>query len=217
MECGAKKRDGTPCKAAAMQNGRCRIHGGKSLSGVASPTFKTGRYSQHLPQELLTAYERSQSDPELLAVREDISLLDSLLISNLTRLETGESGKAWQTLIRLINQIDKAFANENYGEVMINVRMLRELADNRMEQFAVEEEIRSKLEQRRRLVESERDRLIKGKMVIEGDRAVVLISALLDSVKRNVTDRDTLSAIQSDFIRLTQGQDQPRASIGGGG
>ena len=28
--CGAKTRVGTPCKAPAMKNGRCRMHGGKS-------------------------------------------------------------------------------------------------------------------------------------------------------------------------------------------
>ncbi|MEN8250139.1 MAG: HGGxSTG domain-containing protein, partial [Bacteroidota bacterium] len=28
--CGAKTRSGKPCKAPAMANGRCRMHGGKS-------------------------------------------------------------------------------------------------------------------------------------------------------------------------------------------
>src|ERR1019366_8858276 len=29
-------------------NGRCRLHGGKSLGGIASPRFKHGRYSKHV-------------------------------------------------------------------------------------------------------------------------------------------------------------------------
>jgi hypothetical protein len=28
--CGAKTRQGTPCRQPAMLNGRCRLHGGKS-------------------------------------------------------------------------------------------------------------------------------------------------------------------------------------------
>jgi hypothetical protein len=28
--CGARTRQGTPCRAPAMANGRCRMHGGKS-------------------------------------------------------------------------------------------------------------------------------------------------------------------------------------------
>ena len=29
--CGARTRKGTPCRSPAMANGRCRMHGGKSL------------------------------------------------------------------------------------------------------------------------------------------------------------------------------------------
>ena len=38
-DCGAKTRAGGSCRQPAMKNGRCRLHGGKSLSGVAH-----GRY-----------------------------------------------------------------------------------------------------------------------------------------------------------------------------
>ncbi len=31
--CGAKTRQGTPCKGPAMKNGRCRMHGGTSPGG----------------------------------------------------------------------------------------------------------------------------------------------------------------------------------------
>ena len=34
--CGAKTRKGTPCQAPAMENGRCRLHGGKS-TGPKTP------------------------------------------------------------------------------------------------------------------------------------------------------------------------------------
>jgi hypothetical protein len=45
--CGAKTRSGAPCKNAPIgDTGRCRMHGGKSLAGVASPRYKHGRYSK---------------------------------------------------------------------------------------------------------------------------------------------------------------------------
>ncbi len=51
--CGAKTRSGTPCKAPAMANGRCRMHGGKStgprtaegLERSRNANFKHGPYS----------------------------------------------------------------------------------------------------------------------------------------------------------------------------
>ena len=57
--CGAKTRRGTPCKAPAMANGRCRMHGGKS-TGPRTPeglersrkaNLKHGLYSAELLEE----------------------------------------------------------------------------------------------------------------------------------------------------------------------
>lgn len=52
--CGAKTRKGHPCKAPAMRNGRCRMHGGKStgpktpegIERVRAAHLKHGKYSQ---------------------------------------------------------------------------------------------------------------------------------------------------------------------------
>ena len=51
--CGAKTRNGTPCKSAAMPNGRCRMHGGMStgaktaegIERIRAARTKHGRYS----------------------------------------------------------------------------------------------------------------------------------------------------------------------------
>lgn len=51
--CGAKTRQGTSCRAPAMANGRCRMHGGKSTgprtaAGLArsrKAKYKHGHYS----------------------------------------------------------------------------------------------------------------------------------------------------------------------------
>jgi hypothetical protein len=55
--CGARTRSGAPCKNATIgQTGRCRMHGGKSLGGIASPRYKHGRYSKYLIARLAGAY-----------------------------------------------------------------------------------------------------------------------------------------------------------------
>ena len=51
--CGARTRLGVPCRAPAMANGRCRMHGGKStgprtpqgLEALQKAHLKHGRYS----------------------------------------------------------------------------------------------------------------------------------------------------------------------------
>lgn len=44
--CGAKTRVGGLCRQPAMKNGRCRLHGGKSLSGAAHGRYKHGFYTK---------------------------------------------------------------------------------------------------------------------------------------------------------------------------
>lgn len=61
-QCGAKTRAGGACKAPAMGNGRCRVHGGKSTgpknqSGNTN-AVKHGFYSDALLPEERLLYER---------------------------------------------------------------------------------------------------------------------------------------------------------------
>jgi hypothetical protein len=44
--CGAMTRLGATCLSPAMRNGRCRMHGGKSLSGTLHGRFRHGDYTQ---------------------------------------------------------------------------------------------------------------------------------------------------------------------------
>jgi hypothetical protein len=47
QHCGAKTRNGTPCKSPKVKGRtRCRMHGGSSPRGAKSPQFQHGFYSQ---------------------------------------------------------------------------------------------------------------------------------------------------------------------------
>lgn len=49
--CGARTKSGNPCQNLPMKNGRCRMHGGLSLKGIASKRFKHGKYSKYFHRE----------------------------------------------------------------------------------------------------------------------------------------------------------------------
>ena len=49
--CGARTRAGTPCMAPAMRNGRCRMHGGASLSGRAHGRYKHGEFTKEAQEQ----------------------------------------------------------------------------------------------------------------------------------------------------------------------
>ena len=72
--CGAKTRSGTPCKAPAMANGRCRMHGGKS-TGPRTPkglersrkaNLKHGLYSAEVIEECKLMRQLLRSSRETL-------------------------------------------------------------------------------------------------------------------------------------------------------
>ena len=44
--CGARTRNGTPCRSPAMANGRCRMHGGPS-SGAPLGNANARRHGQY--------------------------------------------------------------------------------------------------------------------------------------------------------------------------
>ncbi len=82
-KCTAKsKRNGKQCQGLAMPNGKCRVHGGKSLSGADSPNFKHGKFSKVLNGlNLAQDYEDALSNDRLHHCRNEIALMDSLLSS----------------------------------------------------------------------------------------------------------------------------------------
>lgn len=49
--CGAKTRSGEPCKNGAMDNGRCRMHGGKAPKTNQNAVKPGSLYSKHLTNE----------------------------------------------------------------------------------------------------------------------------------------------------------------------
>ena len=61
-KCGAKTRNGSPCRQPAMKNGRCRLHGGKStgpktqegLERSRKANWKHGFYSAEAKEERRT-------------------------------------------------------------------------------------------------------------------------------------------------------------------
>lgn len=202
--CGAKKRDGTPCQKSPMNGAtRCRLHGGASPKGIASPHYKGKDRSKYLPKGMLAAYEDMVANPELLSVRADVALIDALIASKLPKLEDGESAQHWEMAIKLISKARVAYKSEQYGLLEECLHELEALADDRRLFYATEQEIGSQLDLRRRLVDTENKILYNKEKALTAEQAMLLVGALLESVRRNVKDANALNAIQSDFWQLT--------------
>jgi len=197
--CGAKTRSGAPCRQKPMANGRCRMHGGKNPSGVAHPSFKHGRYSKDIPQRLMARFEASLNDPDRLVLDREIALTDARLGELLSMLGTGESGWRWRQIVSHWREYRGA---RRRGDVQGMTEAL-EAVDGLIDGAALEQdawaEIHALIQARRRLVESERRRILEAQEYLSIDEAMTVVTAIARSVDRHVIDRATKEAIAADL------------------
>jgi len=163
------KRSGERCRKHSSKGlNVCSMHGGKSLRGVDSPRFKTGRHSRYLPANMVEKYEQALADEELMRLNDEIALVDALLQNQLEYLnQEGEEPVAWAQVMGLV-------------------------------------------EQRRKLVDTERKRLLDEDQVITIERLMILVAAVADIVQRNVASREERAAVANELRLLVSGADGPR-------
>jgi hypothetical protein len=192
----------------AMANGRCRIHGGKSLSGIASPSFKNGRHSKYLPARLAGRYAEAVSDPDLLALRDDIGLLDTRIGQVVGALDTGESQESWSALFSLWSQLDQEMQTlldegETPESMERTVSALGETIKRGLSEGYVWSEIRGLLKERASLVSTEQKRLVDMQQYVTTEQAMTFVGAVMASVRRHVSDTSALSSIAADITRFS--------------
>lgn len=211
--CGAKTRNGGTCRNKPVRGRtRCRMHGGASLVGIAHPSFTTGKHSKYLPMRLQEAYAAAMADPDLLGLRSEIALLDARLLDLLGRVDSGESGQLWDSMrdswlgftaaARALSaetdprKREVLRAKQNEAAAAIEGLVEQGTADS-----AAWAEALAVVEQRRRLVETERKMMHDMQQTITSERAMALMSVVLVQLKEAVerhADERTGRSILSD-------------------
>lgn len=188
MQCHAKsKRSGKQCKRSAVPGmSVCRNHGGMTPVGAASPHFKHGRYSKHLPANLIQQYNDSRKDPDLLALRDDISLIDVRLGELVKQIPTGGASHSWVELQYKWKQMLEAQRNGNTDAARQLLGQIGTVIDEGAHETGIWEDIKDTLESRRRLTASEAKRLTDMQQVITSERAMALVFAVIDIVRTSI-------------------------------
>ena len=162
-----------------MPNGRCDMHGGKAVSGVASGTFVHGRRSRYsVAAHLTEAHARHLVDPDYLRLVDEIALVGVQIEQALTELTEAEQAP---------EPLGKE-AHDEWRRRKIRARdYLLELIDTR-----------------RRLAETEAKTIKTGHDVLTGEQIALFSRAVLEAVRRHVPERDRLEAIQRDVFSILQ-------------
>jgi hypothetical protein len=180
----------------------CYHHGGASPSGLASPHFRTGRWSKALPARLRERYQEAVDDPDLLVLSHEIGAVDARLAELFAKLDSSESGDAWREANDLYLAARAAIRSGDANGLQAALDALGAVIRRGQGDYAAWDAIAEALDLRRRLVESERKRLVQLSQMITTEQAMVLMTAVVSLVKEHVEDRQALAAISEGIRRL---------------
>ena len=106
--CTAKaKGSHEQCKNYVVRGrSKCRLHGGATPRGIASPHFKHGRYSQDLPTQISTSLEEGCLPLNFLQLTDEISLCDNRLQELTEQLgfaAKDDYTRVWQEIMSVVD------------------------------------------------------------------------------------------------------------------
>jgi hypothetical protein len=181
----------------------CQVHGGVTPRGPSSPHWIDGRHSRILPKRLLETYRASLTDPDRLALEDDLALIDARINDVLRRVDSGESGKVWTHAREAYRALEAALRTGNDEEVRTRTLALGGLLRQGQGDWMAWSEVMGLIERRRKVVEAERKRLIAAQQMISTEQALAMMGLLVDVVRRHVRDETALRAITQEYARLT--------------
>jgi hypothetical protein len=204
MQCTARsKRSGEQCKRHAVPGRNvCAMHGGKTPGGIASPHFKSGRYSKHLPERLMERYQQALHDDDLLNLRHEVALVDTRIAELLEQVERGDLGGCWLELKEHFDTLTLATQKQDLGAGRVAFEQIGSLITGGANDYQVWTQISAMLEQRRKLVDTERRRLVDMQQMITSEQAMTLVGALIGIIREEVTDRHVLASLQTRITGL---------------
>jgi hypothetical protein len=203
-DCGAKTKRNGPCKQPAMPNGKCWLHGGKSPRGLAHPRTTHGRYSKDLPTRLAGRFEDALNDPQLGMLQSELALLDTRIGEMITGLDTEQYGSLWGEVAQARNNIKRAMETGKGRTLEDAYNHLDSIVESAQSDIETWDKIFELIEQRRKLVDSERKRQMDLQQVITTEQSMLLVTTLIRAVTEHVTDKRQLAAISNEIRTVIQ-------------
>ena len=188
-----------------MANGRCRMHGGKSPVGIASPSFKHGRYSRALgvAAPVLESYLEQRAAGETSSLADEMALLRARANELLQNLEHRESGELWKSVGKAFGALTGAMAQKDRETVSAQLSTLRELIEQGANPYSIWREVTSHLGLIGKLARTELQRETRQQETMTAREAAVFKSIvetnLKEALERNC-DPELARRVLTDFV-----------------
>jgi hypothetical protein len=214
--CGAQLRGkpGRYCQHSPTPgSNRCKLHGGYShAGGPGHPrASKGGYYSKLLPAGLRKTYDKVLADPETLNAAEEVALLRTRIGQLVSRLQTGETGSVWGDLQAAFSELNSIARSREpdparFAEALNH---LGEVINRGADVEQVWAELYDVVDQKTTVAAREHKRMVDLQAYITSERALALITAIMHSVVRNVSDLQARTRISHDVRALiTRGEQE---------
>lgn len=203
--CGARLRGkpGKFCQRYPVEGrNRCRLHGGASLLGPASPAYRTGRYSKLLPEGLRKSYDRALQDEDALSVANEVHLIQARIDQLVERLHGQDSSRMWRELSEAWTEFKAANRTKDLGMMAHAGAKIDGILSKCSHEEQQWSELVKMVREKSDIAAKEWRRIVDMQQIITLDKGMVLVNTLSDLVLRHVKDRATRAAIADEINRV---------------
>lgn len=186
------------------------MHGGLTPTGIASPHFKSGKYSRVLPAGLKERYEQAISDEELVSLRDELGMMDVRLAELAQRLQGGEAGQLWGDLRAAEAAFTRAMEAGDTGNAGQAMKRISELIRRGGPAEGQWEELLDLIQKKARVAQAEWKRLSDLQQVLTAEQAQAMLAHIQYVILEHVKDVPTLQALSRAFRDLSAGRAPPR-------
>lgn len=183
------------------------MHGGKSSHaiGPANKSYKTGRHSKFLPAKMAELYEEALANPDLIEMNDHIALLEARIQSILEGLDEGEPNPKWSDIKEVWAEVETAVLSDDINTRIAAMERMHTILDAGDKWDRTWIDVGGTMEQLRKMTDTEVKRKKDLNQMIPIERVTILMGAVGDAVKRNVTDPDQIAAVYRELAMLYGG------------
>lgn len=209
-QCVATNSKGEPCRHWAIAGTTvCKFHGGSAAiinSGVASSRYTNGRRSKW-PKSLLAKVNDMENDTQLLAMSDEIRLLDGMLADALERADAGNDMILWSKLQDQVLAFKVGLQTKDRRKQAEAFTRITDISQQGAAVATGFKQAREIIQERAKIVDREQKRLVAMQVMITSEEAVRMMMKMILIVKENVTDRESRNKIITKINQMIIGHD----------
>lgn len=180
----------------------CSKDGGKSPRGIASPSFKHGRYSRFVPRSLAPAMKAALNDVDLLSLTQDIATTEAMLDDLMRKLTERDPSSTFAKIRTLWNRLWVAVRSEDAALTQRIRSDMNELIVEGSEQALMVGRYIDLSELKVKQVDMEVRRREKMQSLVPAESVARDYRALALAVKSKVKDPEVVREIALEFERI---------------